>query len=245
MSDMLSIDTPDGTFSAYIARPATVPAPAVVVLQEIFGVNPDMRQTADELAALGFIAICPDLFWRQVRNVVLSDKTDWEQGLALYQAYDLELGVRDITATLDAARALPESTGKVGLMGFCLGGLMTFLTAAKTDVDAAVAYYGGNTDQHLAEATTLSAPMIMHLGEEDEFISKEAREAIQEGLRDKANIEVYTYPGCYHAFSRHRGTHYDPAAASLANGQLLQAAPFLGIRKGRQVAESAGPDTAR
>lgn len=219
MTDMLTIDTPDGSFSAYVTRPSQLPAPVVVVLQEIFGVNPDMRQSADELAALGFIAVCPDLFWRQAPNIVLSDKTDWDRASKLYAAYDLSEGVNDIVATLAAARTLPDATGKVGLMGFCLGGLMTFLTAARGKVDAAVCYYGGNTEQHLAEAENVSAPMIMHIGEEDEYISKTALNAIKEAVREKKNVEVFTYPGCSHAFARHRGTRYDEAAATLANGR--------------------------
>jgi carboxymethylenebutenolidase len=219
MTDMLTIDTPDGSFSAYVARPSQLPAPVVVVLQEIFGVNPDMRQSADELAALGFIAVCPDLFWRQAPNIVLSDKTDWDRATKLYAAYDLSEGVTDIVAALAAARTLPGATGKVGLMGFCLGGLMTFLTAARGKVDAAVCYYGGNTEQHLAEAANVSAPMIMHIGEEDEYISKTALNAIKEAVREMKNVEIFTYPGCSHAFARHRGTKYDEAAATLANGR--------------------------
>jgi carboxymethylenebutenolidase len=219
MNETLSITTPDGTFSAYVARPAQQPAPAIVVLQEIFGVNPDMRQTADELAALGFIAICPDLFWRQAPNVQLSDKTDWDQAGKLYAGYDRSQGVDDIVATLNTARTLPGATGKVGVMGFCLGGLMTFLTTARSDVDAAVCYYGGETDKYLSEVPNVKAPLIMHIGEEDEYISKDATKAIKEATRENAQIEVFTYPGCSHAFARHRGTKYDGAAATLANGR--------------------------
>jgi carboxymethylenebutenolidase len=221
MSETITIPTADGSFAAYLARPAVTPAAAIVVCQEIFGINADMRQTCDEFASQGFLAICPDLFWRLEPGVELSDKTDWEKALALYEAYDLNTGVTDILATMQAARTLRGASGKVGLLGFCLGGLMTFLTAARHALDASVAYHGGRTEQHLAEAPGVTGPLLMHLAEEDEFISKEAQRAIIAALKDKPNVEIHTYPGCSHAFARHGGTHYDAAAARLATSRTL------------------------
>src|SRR6202789_2980406 len=174
MDDRIAIEAPDGKFGAYIARPAALPAPAVVVLQELFGVNADIRATCDELAAQGFIAIAPDLFWRQEPGVDLgvASEADWQHGLRLYQAYDRDAGARDVKDTTDAVAKLPECTGKVAVLGYCLGGLMTFLTAVRYGVDAAVAYHGGDTEKYLGEVNRLDAPLLMHLAEEDEFISK-------------------------------------------------------------------------
>jgi len=213
------VEVPDGRFNAYVARPAAAEAPVVVVLQEIFGVNADLRATCDELAGAGFIAISPDLFWRHAPGLDLNAWTeaDWKQALALYESYDIDQGVGDIAATIAAARTIEGSSGKVGVMGFCLGGLLSFLTATRTSVDAAIAYYGGGTDQHLAEADRLSAPLMMHLGEEDEFISKQAQQQIKEALAGRPDVEIYAYPGCAHAFARHTGAHYDAAAADVAN----------------------------
>jgi carboxymethylenebutenolidase len=104
-------------------------------------------------------------------------------------------------------------------VGFCLGGLLSFLTAARTDVDAAVSYYGGGTDQHLSELPNIKGPMMMHLAEEDEFIDATARNSILAAAKGHANIEAYTYPGCHHAFARNHGKHFDAAAAQLANGR--------------------------
>jgi carboxymethylenebutenolidase len=207
-----------------VARPKTLPAPAVVVLQEIFGVNMDMRETCDELAARGFIAVCPDLFWRQEPGLDLNHWSDaeWKKGLALYAVYDRDKGVRDIVDTAHAAGRLEGASGKVGVMGFCLGGLMTFLTAAREKIDAAVAYHGGETEKYLDEADKITAPMLMHLAEEDEFISKEAQTKIKAALSNKPNVEIYSYPGCNHAFARHTGTHYNAAAAAKANGRTWQ-----------------------
>ena len=227
MKDRIDIEGRDGTFVAYIARPKALPAPAVVVLQELFGVNADIRKTCDELAEQGFIAIAPDLFWRQEPGVDLNHWSDaeWKKGLALYAAYDRNKGVLDIVDTAHAAGQLEGASGKVGVMGFCLGGLMAFLAAARAKIDAAVAYHGGDTEKYLDEAGGITAPMLMHLAEEDEFISKEAQAKIKAALADKPNVEIYSYPGCNHAFARHTGTHYDAAAAAKANGRTWE---FLG-----------------
>jgi len=107
-------------------------------------------------------------------------------------------------------------------MGFCLGGLMTFLTAARYGVDAAVAYHGGDTEKYLGEVNGLDAPLLMHLAEEDEFISKPAQAEIKKALASKPNATVYSYPGQHHAFARHNGTHYNAAAAALANGRTSE-----------------------
>jgi carboxymethylenebutenolidase len=224
MGDRITIEGQDGTFNAYIARPKTLPAATVVVLQELFGVNADIRKTCDELAEQGFVAVAPDLFWRQEPGVDLSvtSEADWQHGLRLYQAYDRDAGVKDIHDTLNAVAKLPECTGKIAVQGYCLGALMTFLTAVRCQVDAAVAYHGGDTEKYLAEADNLSAPLLMHLGEEDEFISKAAQARIKAALASKANATVYSYPGQRHAFARHNGTHYNAAAAALANGRTSE-----------------------
>ncbi len=229
MSEFITIKTESGStdsgaFRAYVARPATEPAPAVVVLHEVFGVNADIRQTCDELAANGFLAVAPDLFWRQSPGVDLSvtSEADWKTGLALYLAYDRDAGVTDVVQTIKAAAQLPGATGKVAVMGYCLGGLMTFLTAARSKVDAAVAYHGGDTESYLDEAPSIAAPMLMHLADEDEFISKAAQAQIKTALAGKPNVEIFTYPGCNHAFSRHGGAHYDAAAAQLSIERTLQ-----------------------
>lgn len=219
MHNQIQIQVPDGAFAAYIARPRVTPAPAVVVIHEVFGVNADLRQSCDELAAQGYLAICPDLFWRIEPGIELTDRTEAERakGLALYSAFDLDAGVADIAATIEAARGMQESTGKAGIVGYCLGGLMSYLTTARVGADAAVAYYPGNADKHLEEARRVASPLIVHLAEEDEYISKSAQQQIGAALADRPQVQVYSYPGCGHAFARHRGIAFDPAAAALAN----------------------------
>src|SRR6202453_787819 len=222
MKDHITVPGQDGKFAAYIARPETVSAPAVVVLQELFGVNADIRKHCDELAEQGSLAVAPDLYWRQEPGVDLNvtSQADWDHGLRLYQAYDRDAGVKDIKDTIDAVRNLSECTGKVVLLGYCLGALMVFMTAVRNDgINAAVWYHGADTDKYLGEVDGLHAPILMHLAEEDEFISKAAQAAIRAAVAKKPNASVYSYPGQSHAFPRHNGKHYNAAAAHLANGR--------------------------
>jgi len=219
MKDHITIKGRDGAFGAYVARPKASPASAVVVLQELFGVNADIRKTCDEIAEQGFLAVAPDLFWRQEPGVDLTvtSEADWQHGLRLYQAYDRDAGARDVKDTVNAVAKLPGCTAMVAVLGYCLGALMVFLTAVRYGVDAAVAYHGGDTEKYLGEIDGLNAPMLMHLAEEDEFISKPAQAEIKTALARKPNATVYSYPGQNHAFSRHGGAHYNAEAAALAH----------------------------
>ncbi len=222
MSETLTINTPDGDFSAYVARPATGDAaPAIVVIQEIFGVNQVMRDICDKLAGEGFLAVCPDLFWRIEPGIDITDKSEaeWKKAFELFNAFDVDAGVADIDATIDAIR--PLSSGKVGAVGYCLGGLLAFLTATRTDADASVSYYGVGLEKHVGEAEKLEKPLLLHVAEEDKFVPKEAQQVIFAALKDHPQITLHTYAGRDHAFAREGGDHYDAADASLANGRSL------------------------
>ena len=220
----LRIASAEGNFDAFLVRPDARPRPVIVVLHEVFGVNADMRATCEELAATGFNALCPELFWRQERGVDLSvtSDVDWRKGVFLYKAFDLDAGVRDVEATVTAARELPGACGRVGILGFCLGGLLAFLTAARTVVDGAAAFHGARTEEFLGEAPDIDAPLQMHLAEADEFIPEPARQQIIAALRGNPRAEVHSYPGCRHAFSRHGGAHFDAGAARLARARTLE-----------------------
>ncbi len=227
MSETLTITTPDGAFSAYVARPpmasAAASAPAIVVIQEIFGVNKVMRDVCDDIAAQGFVAVCPDLFWRIEPGIDITDQSeaDWKRAFELYNAFDVDAGVSDIAATIAATRALPGVNGKIGAVGYCLGGLLAFLTATRTDADASVSYYGVGTDKYVAEAEKLARPLLIHIAEEDQFVPKEAQKVILDALKDHPQIEIHTYPGRDHAFARVGGAHYDAADAGRANARSL------------------------
>ncbi|MCX7586005.1 dienelactone hydrolase family protein [Phenylobacterium sp. 58.2.17] len=223
MGETTTIKTDDGQFAAYVARPGNPKAPAIVVIQEIFGVNAVMRGVCDELAAAGFLAVCPDLFWRIEPGIDITDQSEaeWKKAFELYNAFDVEAGVKDIAATIDHVRALPEVNGKVGAVGFCLGGLLAYLTATRTDADASVAYYGVGIEKHLVESEKQAHPLLMHIAEEDQFVPKEAQALILAQLKNHPQVEIFTYPGRDHAFAREGGEHYDAADAKLAGGRTL------------------------
>ncbi|RYF22255.1 MAG: dienelactone hydrolase family protein [Oxalobacteraceae bacterium] len=213
-----SVSIEDGDVGIYLSRPLGIAIGTVVVLHEIFGVNADMRATCDELSADGFLAIAPDMFWRQESGVNLSawSEAEWQKGLALYAAYDRDIGTRDILEIVEQVRKIAGSSDKVAVLGFCLSGLMAYLASARGPVDAAIAYHGGDTEKYLAYADSISAPLLLHLAEEDEFIPKNAQASIKAALNHKSNIRIHSYPGCNHAFARHTGAHYDATAATLA-----------------------------
>jgi carboxymethylenebutenolidase len=224
MGERTTITTKDGSFSAYVARPKAASAPAVVVIQEIFGVNQVMRDITDGLAGQGYLAICPDLFWRIEPGVDISDKSEaeWKKAFSLMNAFDVDAGVKDIAATVATIRKDPGCSGKVGAVGFCLGGLLAFLTATRTDADASVSYYGVGIESRVAEAEKLTEPLLLHIAEEDQFVPKAAQAIILQALKDHPMVEIYTYPGCNHAFARPGGEHYNEACAKLAGGRTLQ-----------------------
>jgi len=224
MGERISITTADGTFGAYVVRPSRSPAPAVVVIQEIFGVNQVMRDITDGLAAHGYLAICPDLFWRIEPGIDITDKTEaeWKRAFELFNACDVDLAVKDIAATIATVRKDPGCNGKVGAVGFCLGGLLAFLTATRTDADASVSYYGVGIEGRVAEAEKLVKPLMLHIAEQDQFVPKAAQAVILQALKDHPMVEIHTYPGRDHAFARPGGEHYDAADAKLAGGRTLQ-----------------------
>jgi carboxymethylenebutenolidase len=224
MPETLSIKTQSGAFDAYVAKPAGQgPWPAVVVIQEIFGVNGVMRGIADALAGQGFLAVAPDLFWRIEPGIDITDQSEaeWKRAFELFNAFDVETGVEDIRAVIDQVRASADCTGKVGAVGYCLGGLLAYLTATRTDSDASVSFYGVGIENRLGEAEKLADPLLMHVAEEDSFVPKAAQAQILSALGNHPQITVHTYPGRNHAFARPGGEHFDEADAKAANDRTL------------------------
>lgn len=223
MSETRTVQLPSGDgFDAYLARPKTPTTAGIVVIQEIFGVNADIRATADWLAEQGYLALAPDLFWRQERNVELTDgsEEEWQKAFQLMNGYDTDLGVADIQASLDALRA--EGCSKVGTIGFCLGGRMVYLAACRTDGDAHASYYGVGIQDMLDEAANINAPTVLHIAGQDQFVPPEAQAAINSALAGHDKVSVHIYEGRNHAFARHNGMHYDAEAARLAHDRSLR-----------------------
>lgn len=222
-AEKTTINGPDGDFAAYVSKPTgSGPHPAIVVIQEIFGINDVMRGVCDDLAAKGFIAIAPDLFWRIEPGIELTDKTDaeWARAFELFGAFDVDKGMLDIQATIDAARNL--SNGKVGAVGYCLGGQLAYLTATRTNADASVGFYGVNIQARTDEAANIKKPLMLHIAGKDEFVPAEAQAQIHAALDSNAHVTLHDYPARDHAFARVGGAHYDKADADLANGRTLE-----------------------
>ncbi len=208
-----------GSFKAYVAQPSGTPKAAIVVVQEIFGVNPGIRKMCDDWAAEGYLAMALDMFWRLEPGLELDADNESELAKAfdLYGKFDVDKGVADIEATIKKAREL--SGKKIGVVGFCLGGKMTYLAATRTDADASVAYYGGGIDQMLGESHAIAKPLMLHFGTADGYIGPDAQKAIRDALDHNRHATIHWYEGKDHAFARAYGSSRDEEAANLADGR--------------------------
>ena len=215
------IQGPQGSFKAYVARPQGTPKGAVVVIQEIFGVNAGIRGKADWLAREGFLAIAPDLFWRIEPGIELTDQTEaeWKRAFELFGLFNVDGGIEDIAATIDWARG--QGVAKVGAVGYCLGGLLAYLTACHTSANASVGYYGVSIDQRLGEAAGITQPLMLHVAAKDQFVKPDAQAAMAAGLSGNPHVTLHTYADQDHAFTREGGAHYDKDAAILADGRTV------------------------
>lgn len=214
-----TIRTGEGTFTAYLATPSGGKGPGILLIQEIFGVNQVMRDLADGFARQGYAALCPDLFWRQERGVQLTDKSEaeWKRAFALMQGFNQDKGIDDLKAALAELRGLSACTGKVGTVGYCLGGKLAYSMATRSDAECNVGYYGVGIEGALGEAKSITRPLMLHIAEKDQFCPPEAQQKIKQGLAGNPHVTIHSYSGMNHAFARVGGEHFDKAAADLAN----------------------------
>ncbi len=216
MPDVKIAAAAGGSFSAYLSLPARPKGPAIITMQQIFGVNSEMRSYTDEFAANGYIAICPDLYWRQQPGVEIMPGTPeaLQRAMALNNALDVDKAVDDLDATIAFLRAYPGCNGKIGTVGYCLGGLFAFLLAARSDADANVSYFGVGIEKRIAEAASIKKPLLLHVPEKDRTVPPPAQVIIEEAVRGRA--EFYAYPGADHAFNRVGSRSYDKDVTALA-----------------------------
>jgi carboxymethylenebutenolidase len=221
MTNTTTIATLDGSgdFHAYRAAPAGTPKAAIVVIQEIFGVNAGIRRKCDTLAEAGYLAIAPDLFWRLERGIELDPdiKLEFDRALELMGQFDQDKGIADIEASIRAVRAELGDGAKVGVVGYCLGGRLAFMTAARTDVDASVGYYGVGIDGLLGEKHAIAHPVLLHVPVEDHFVDKAAQATMHAGLDDHPKVTIYDYAGEDHGFATEFGERRSDASAKLAD----------------------------
>lgn len=209
-----------GRFQAYAAEPEGAPKAAIIVIQEIFGVNEGIRRKCDHWASLGYLAVAPDLFWRLQPGVELDADVpeQFQEALGLMQRFDQDQGIRDIEATVRAARARIGG-GKVGCVGYCLGGRLAFMTSARTDVDATVGYYGVGIDGLLREKHGIAHPLMLHIPTSDGFVPPEVQKAMHEGLDDHPKVTLHDYEGLDHGFAAEMGKRRVEDAAGLADSR--------------------------
>jgi carboxymethylenebutenolidase len=216
------IPTLDGKsgFPAYVAKPAASPRGAIIVIQEIFGVNPGIRKKCDDWAAAGYLAVAPDVFWRQKTGVELNpdDPQEFQEGVAYMMKHDFDLGIQDVEATIHWIRR-DQGVPKVGLVGYCMGGRVAYLTATRTDIDASVGYYGVGIDAMINESHAIAKPLLLHVPTADGFVPPAAQKAMHEGLDDNLHVTMFDYDGLDHGFADTFGARRDEAGASLADGR--------------------------
>jgi carboxymethylenebutenolidase len=214
-----------GSFSAYLVEPKTRPAGVVVLIQEIFGVNQSMRDIAAWVADMRFIAVCPDLFWRIEPGIDITDKTeaDWKRAFELFNRFDQARGIDDLKATVAAARKLPGANGRVGTMGYCLGGRLAVMMAEQSDADVNISYYGVGLDNLVGGLGSVKKPLVLHIADKDEFFLAEGRAKVVDAVNGHRQVAAYVYPDADHAFARVGGTHWDGRSATIANGRSAEA----------------------
>jgi carboxymethylenebutenolidase len=223
-SQWIDIQAGDGgKFQGYLSLPPTGKGPGLLLIQEIFGVNHHIRAVADQYAADGFVVLAPDIFWRQKPRVEFGyGEKDLQDGIALMQKLDFGAAVGDIASAVKALRGRAECTGKVASLGYCMGGLLSYLAAANAGVDSAVAYYGGGINTQLAQADKVRVPILFHFAEKDHYIPIPAVEAVEAAFKGKPNALVVRYPEVDHGFNCWERGSYNQAAAARARGISLE-----------------------
>ena len=208
----------DGKIPAYVARHEGTPRSAIIVVPEIFGVNAGIRRKCDDWAGLGYLALAPDIFWRFAPGVELDPDVpeQLQEAFGYFGQYDVDDGVKDIEAAIHHLRR-SEGCAKVGLVGFCLGGRLAYMAAARTDISASVGYYGVMIDQMLGESDAIAHPLMLHIPTADHFVGAEAQAAIHAGLDGHPKVALHDYPGLDHGFAAEMGARRDEAGAALAD----------------------------
>ncbi|MHA6718498.1 dienelactone hydrolase family protein [Sphingomonas sp. RS6] len=221
----MTIDALDesGSFAAYVSRPEGPPRAAIIVIQEIFGVNAGIRGKCDSWASQGYLAVAPDLFWRLKPGIELDPDVpeQFQQALDWMGKFDQTSGVADIESTIQAIRA-ELGGGKVGLVGYCLGGRLAFMAAARTDIDASVGYYGVGIDNLLGEKHAIARPVLLHIAGADHFVTPDIQAKMHEGLDDHPQVTLVDYPGEDHGFATESGKRRSEAAAQRADQRTAE-----------------------
>lgn len=206
-----------GSFEGWLSTPASGRGPGLVLLAEIYNANHWVRGVCERYAAQGYVVMAPDLYWRQAPGQYLDyTPEDQQRGRALAAEMDLGLFVEDLKASADWLRARPECTGRVGTVGYCLGGKLVWIGLANKAVDAGVAYYAVQLADFLDDAKRIDAPIMMHFGSLDHRVPPDLYAKIQESLAGKPDASTFWYEGADHGFDRNGYPPHHPEASGLA-----------------------------
>lgn len=210
----------DASFPAYVVRPAGTPKAAIIVIQEIFGVNPGIRQKADYWASLGYLAVAPEVFWRQQEGLELDADVpeQFQQALGYMQHHDFDAGIRDVEATIRWIRR-EAGVAMVGLTGYCMGGKVAYQAATRTDIDASVGYYGVGIAGMLNESHAIARPLLLHVPMADGFVPPDQQKAMHEGLDPNPHVTLFDYEGLDHGFAAETGQRRNAEGARLADSR--------------------------
>ena len=222
-AELITIDAGGGAgaFRAYLAVPEAGSGPGLVLLHTAFGLDRYMRDMARLYAEEGYLVICPDLYWRLEPGLDLGQNpADRQRMLALHSKFD-RAALGDIATTVAALRARRECTGRIGVIGFCLGGGLAYRAAAEPGVDCAVAYYGVGIEAALGLAPRIACPMVLHFAASDDYVPASAAAQAREGFAGRPDIRIHAYPGARHGFARPDGGDYDKSAADLAHSRSV------------------------
>lgn len=212
-----------GSIPLYVARPSGTPRGAIIVIQEIFGINAGIRQKADDWASQGYLAVAPDVFWRQQPGLDFNPDVaeEFQAAVGYMMKHDFEAGIRDVEAVIHWIRR-EQGVARVGLVGFCMGGKIAYMAATRTDVDASVGYYGVGIDQMLGESHAIAKPLLLHVPSADHFVPPEAQAAMHAGLDDNSHVTIHDYAGLDHGFADTFGARRDEAGARLADQRTAE-----------------------
>lgn len=210
----------DQEFLAYTSQPTSEPKAAIIVIQEVFGVNEGIRIKCDQWAAKGYLAVAPDLFWRIRPGIELDPDVpeQLQEGLDLIGKFDQQAAIRDIEATIRDTRAMIGG-GKVGAVGYCLGGRLAYMTATRTDINASVGFYAVGIDGLLGEDHAIAHPLALHIAEEDGFVPRDVQAKMHAELDSHPKVTLWDYPGVDHGFATTMGKRRVEDAATIAEGR--------------------------
>ncbi|TDD73994.1 dienelactone hydrolase family protein [Actinomadura rubrisoli] len=213
-----SVNVADGEFSLHVWTPPSGRGPGILLVQEIFGVGDYVEAVADDLVGLGYVVAAPDMFWRIEPDwAVKHDEQALPKAMSMVSEFDWEKGPEDLEAALAHLRGVPEVDGRVGVLGFCFGGTLAYLLAARARVDAAVSFYGSGVPGALEALERIEGPVQFHFGGSDPYIPREDVAAVERAVAGRGGMEIHVQEDGGHAFhNRKAPMFYQPGPADRA-----------------------------